>query len=307
MPLHPTVQANLDRARSTGFDGYSTFTVDAARAHFSQVSKALGLGPEMHEVKTIEIPVEGSSIAARLYVPVEAPGGLCVYFHGGGWALGTLDDFDTLVRTLAQRSGAAFLSVDYRLAPEHAFPTPVNDAVAAVSWAAHNLSDRFGALAVAGDSAGGNLATVAALELRGKVDVRLQLLFNPVVDTDHTTASYKAYGHGYILTAADLEWFMGHYAPGSDPHDPLIAPLRRSDLVGAPPAWIGAAEFDVLADEAATYAEALRIAGTPVTLRCYEGVMHGFARQHGAVDVADRAVTEAAEALRHAVGSNLPC
>lgn len=302
MPLHPVVQGIWDRIRATGFKGYSTFEVAAARAHFSAASKAFGHGPDMHEVTTVRISVEGGSIAARLYVPAEKPAGLCVYLHGGGWTLGTLDDFDTLVRTLAARSGAAFLSVDYRLAPEHPFPTPVNDAVAAIRWAASNLSARFGGLAVAGDSAGANLAAVAALELRGEVDVKLQVLFNPTVDTDQGTSSYKAYGEGYLLSTTDIDWFMGHYAPDADPHDPLIAPLRRPDLKGSPTTWIGVAEFDVLTDEASAYADALRAAGTAVTLNRYGGVMHGFARQHGTVDVADRAVSDAAAALRDALG-----
>jgi len=302
MPLHPIVQTIWDRVRSTGFNGYSTFPVEAAREHFSQASKAFGPGPEMHEVRTVDIPVGGGTVQARLYLPVAQPVGLCVYLHGGGWTLGRLDDFDTLVRTLAARSGAGFLSVDYRLAPEHPFPIPLDDAIASIRWAAANLR-QLGAgnrLAVAGDSAGANLATVAALALRGEADIRLQILFNPAVDTDGTRPSFAKYGTDYLLKAADIDWFMAHYAADADPTDPRLAPLRTKDLTGAPPAWIGVAEFDVLTDEAVTYAEALQAAGTPTTLRRVDGVMHGFARQHGIVDVADRAVSEAAEALRAA-------
>lgn len=302
MPLHPVVQAIWDRVRSTGFNGYSTFAVEAARAHFSQASKAFGPGPDMHEVREVAIPVAGGAIPARLYLPVARPAGLCVYFHGGGWTLGALDDFDALVRTLAARSGAAFLSVDYRMAPEHPFPIPVDDAIASVRWAAANLA-RLGAgahLAVAGDSAGGNLATVAALALRGEVAIDLQILFNPAVDTDTTRPSFAAYGTDYLLKAADIDWFMEHYAADADRRDPRIAPLLTADLSAAAPAWIGVAEFDVLTDEAVAYAAALQAAGTPATLRRVEGVMHGFARQHAIVDVADAAVGEAAEALRRA-------
>lgn len=302
MPLHPVVQTIWDRVQASGFGGYSTCPVAEARAHFSQTSRAFDGGPDMHAVREVAIPVEGGSIGARLYLPVARPAGLCVYFHGGGWTLGALDDFDALVRTLAARSGAAFLSVDYRLAPEHPFPVPVEDAIAAVRWAAAN-SARLGAgahLAVAGDSAGGNLATVAALALRGEAAIDLQILFNPAVDTDKTRPSFEAYGTDYLLRTADVDWFMRHYAPGADPRDPRLAPLRTGDLSGAPPAWIGVAEYDVLTDEATAYAAALQAAGVPATLRRVEGVMHGFARQHAMVDAADRAVGEAAEALRRA-------
>jgi len=303
MPLHPTVRAIWDRVQATGFKGYSTFSVEAARAHFSQASKVFGPGPDMHAVRTVTLPVEGASIEARLYLPVERPGGLCVYFHGGGWTLGALDDFDALVRTLAVRSGAAFLSVDYRLAPEHPFPIPVDDAIAAVRWAAANrdLLDVDGQLAVAGDSAGANLATVAALALRGELDISHQMLFNPAVDTDRTRPSFSAYGDDYLLKSTDIDWFLRHYAHDAEPRNPLLAPLHTPDLKGAAPAWIGVAEFDVLTDEAMAYAEALRAAGVPVSLSRFEGVMHGFARQHGIVDVADRAVSEAAASLREAL------
>ncbi|MGK9055314.1 alpha/beta hydrolase [Neorhizobium petrolearium] len=303
MPLHPVVQAIWDRVQSTGFKGYASIELAAARAHFSQASKVFGPGPEMYGVREISIPVDGGAIGARLYLPSESPAGLCVYFHGGGWTLGTLDDFDTLVRTLAARIGAAFLSVDYRLAPEHPFPVPVNDAIAAVRFAAAHLDTLGGSgpLAVVGDSAGANLATVAALELRGEIDIALQVLFNPAVDTDNTRPGFAAYGSDYLLKAADIEWFFSHYAPKVDPAEPRLAPLRTADLTGAPDAWIGVAEFDILTEEATAYAAALKAAGTPVKLNRYDGVMHGFARQHGIVDVADRAVSDAAEALRTAL------
>ncbi|MBP2562506.1 acetyl esterase [Neorhizobium galegae] len=300
MSLHPVVQAIWDNIKGKGFNGYSGVEVGAARAQFSQASQVFGPGPEMHEVREVSIPVDGDSIGARLYLPIATPVGLCVYFHGGGWTLGTLDDFDTLVRTLAIRSGAAFLSVDYRLAPEHPFPTPVDDAVAAIRFAAAN-GDALGGtglLAVGGDSAGANLATVAALDVRGEIDIALQLLFNPVVDRDNARPGFATYGSDYLLKASDIEWFFDHYARGIDRAEPRLAPLRTPTLMGAPPAWIGVAEFDVLTEEAAAYASALEAAGTPVKLNRYAGVMHGFARQHGVVDVADRAVSEAAEALR---------
>jgi acetyl esterase len=303
MPLHPVVQGIMDRVRAAGFNGYAGFTVEAARAHYANTAKAFGPGPDLREVRDISIPVEGGAIAARLYLPVEKPSGLCVYFHGGGWTLGALDDFDALMRTLAERSGAAMLSVDYRLAPEFPFPIPVNDAIAAVRYAAANRvalgSD--GKLAVGGDSAGGNLATVAALALRGEIEIALQLLFYPAVDTDSTRPGFAAYGTDYMLKSTDIAWFFGHYAPGVDPAEPRLAPLRTPHLTGAPPAWIGVAEYDVLTEEGVEYASKLQAAGVPATLRRYEGVMHGFARQFAIVDVSNRAIGEAATALKAAL------
>lgn len=299
MPLHPLVQANWDRVQASGFRGYAGMSVAEARAHFSAVSKMFGPGPEMAEVRDLPIPVADGTVVARFYRPVAPSRGLCVYLHGGGWTMGNLDDFDTLCRTLAQRSGCALLSVDYRLAPEHPFPTPLNDALAAIRWA-QGLPEAAEGLAVAGDSSGANLATVAALALRDEIPLRLQLLFNPCTGVAFETASYAKYGEDYLLKNADAAWFMTHYAPGHDPADPRIAPLHTPDLRGAPPAWIGLAEYDVLYDEGVAYAHALEAAGTPTSLRCYDGVMHGFARAHGAIDTADRAVTEAATALRSA-------
>lgn len=303
MPLHPVVQSIMDRVRAAGFDGYAGFSVEHARAHYANTAKAFGAGPYIREVRDVSIPVEGGVIGARLYRPVADPAGLCVYFHGGGWTLGDLDGFDALMRTMAQRSGAAVLSVDYRLAPEFPFPTPVEDAIAAIRYAQANRAalGAAGKLAVGGDSAGGNLATVASVALRGEVEIALQLLFYPSVDTDSTRPGFATYGSDFMLKASDVAWFLSHYAPDVDPSDPRLAPLHTPDLAGAPAAWIGVAEFDVLTEEGIDYAAALQAAGVPVEFRHYEGVMHGFARQYGIVDTADRAIWDAAVALKAAL------
>ncbi|MCB1388505.1 MAG: alpha/beta hydrolase [Rhodobacteraceae bacterium] len=298
MPLHPAVQAGWDRARATGFVGYAAMPVAEARAHFSAVSRLLPPGPDM-PVDDLAIPVAGGAIAARLYRP-DGARGLCVYFHGGGWVLGRLADFDALCRELARRSGVAVLSVDYRLAPEHPFPVPVEDALAAVRWASAHTPVPAG-IAVAGDSAGGNLATVAALALRGEIALKAQLLFNPCTDADLARPSYATYGTGYLLSLADVRWFLSLYAPGANPEDMRLAPLRTPDLTGAPPAWIGVAEHDVLRDEDEAYAAALASAGVPVTCRLVPGVMHAFARGYATVAPSDAAVSEAAAFPRAAM------
>lgn len=303
MPLHPVVAKVWELQKNLGAPPLWSLPVDEARKAFSAARPAFGRGPELASVTDRTVHANGRSVAGRLYVPTGELVGLCVYFHGGGWTLGALDDFDALVRTLAHRSGSAVFSVDYRLAPEHPFPAALEDARTTLRWAgAEGLSDLgLGpGLIVAGDSAGGNLAAAAALELGRELDIRLQVLFNPCVDVDPGTESYARYGEGYLLTRQDMAWFVDNYAAGADPTDPLLAPLHWPDISQAPAAWIGVAEFDVLRSEAEAFAERMSVAGRRVELRHCAGVMHGFARLHNHVDVADQAVAAAAGAMRAA-------
>jgi acetyl esterase len=208
------------------------------------------------------------------------------------------------VRALARQAGAVVLSVDYRLAPEHPFPAALDDTLAAVRWAAGEGASVGGdasRLAVAGDSAGGQLAAVAARLLREDVPLRLQALVYPVTDAGLNTPSYRAFGTGHGLTAAGMERFWRFYLDGHDGTDPDVAPLRAGDLAGVAPAWILTASHDVLRDEGEAYAQALQEAGVPVTLRRWPGTIHGFLRWQAAAEVSRRALGELSTALRDAL------
>jgi acetyl esterase len=223
--------------------------------------------------------------------------------------IGSIETHDGLCRELANRSGAIIVSVEYRLAPEHPFPAAPEDCYAATSWVAEHASE-FGGdparLAVAGDSAGGNLSAVVALMARerGGPPLRFQLLIYPGVDCRMGYPSIDENGTGYFLTKADMHWFYGHY--GADPNDWRASPLLAPDHSGLPPALVLTAEYDPLRDEGEAYARKLREAGVPVTLRCYDGQIHGFIGMTATVDRAREAFDQAAADLRHALATPLP-
>jgi len=309
MPLHPALAKMREEDLRSNRAETSAGTVAAARELLSRSALALGNGPPVGEVGSLTIPARAGSLPCRLYHPVGIAEGLVVYLHGGGWLAGTLDGSDALARHLVTRSHCALLLVDYRLAPEHPFPAGLEDAEDALRWAGARRVDLFGRgtrLIAAGDSAGANLATVAARLLKDEVEVALQVLFYPVTDTDTGTASYREHGTGLRLTRNDMRWFMAHYAPRTLWTDPRIAPLRAGDLEGSPPAWIATAEYDVLRDEGEAYAASLAKAGVPVELRRYDGLTHGFARMMNIVDTADQALDEAAAAIARCAMSGSP-
>ena len=308
VPLHPVLRAALDAAKARGAPALSAGTPDEARRLVAAGRAVLGAGPEVGPVTARAIPRrDGSTLGARLYRTADAREcGLVVYLHGGGWVVGTLDDFDIVSRTIAARSGCAVVAVDYRLAPEHPFPAGLEDAIDASLWCAGACADLVGRrlpIVVAGDSAGANLATVAALALRREVTIALQALVYPVTDSDFDTPSYREHGTGLPLTADDMAWFLRHYAPPAAWRDPRIAPLRTPDLSGAPPAWIGVAAHDVLRDEGEAYAARLADAGVAVTLRRFDDLAHGFVRMPNLVDSADRALDALCAAIADACAS----
>jgi acetyl esterase len=300
MPLHPVLALMLEAGRLAGRPQLSDGTPADARLLVAAGRQALGAGPAVAAVREVSIATRAGSIPGRLFRPLTPAVGLIVYLHGGGWMIGALDDFDAFARTLAARSGCALLLVDYRLAPEYSFPAGLDDAEDAIRWAAAHCADLAGRsvpLIVAGDSAGANLAIVAALELRGQVKLAIQLLFYPVTDADTDTPSYRAYGTDYFLTQKDMQWFFRHYAGEHPVTDPRIAPLRCNDLNGAPATWIATAEYDVLRDEGEVFAQRLLASGVPVHMHRYMGLSNGFARLMNLVDAADQALSDAAAAI----------
>jgi acetyl esterase len=257
------------------------------------------------EVSDRAIPSAGGEIPVRVYRPGgDGPLPIVVWLHGGGWAMGSIETYDAPVRALANAAAAIVVSVEYRLAPEHRFPAAVEDSLAAVRWAASCAAELGGdpaRLAVAGDSAGGNLAAVVARRLRGELDLRLQVLVYPVTDGGVNTPSYREFAYRYGLTAAGMRRFWELYLDGSDSSDPDASPLRAGDLSGVAPAFVLTAEHDVLRDEGEAYAAALEAAGVPVTLTRWPGTIHGFVRWMAATDVAGEAIAEVGARLRAAL------
>jgi acetyl esterase len=219
----------------------------------------------------------------RIYWPEgRSPAPLVVFFHGGGFVLCSLDTHDELCRALCRESGAVLVSVDYRLAPEAPYPAAADDCYAALAWAVSHAAE-LGAdptrVAVAGDSAGGNLAAATALRARdlGGPALRHQCLIYPVTDCRFDTPSYIENAEGYFLTAETMRWFWSHYLQDMGrAAEPYASPLRAPSLAGLPPALVITAEYDPLRDEGEHYAQALSAAGVPTTFRRYDGMIHGF-------------------------------
>jgi acetyl esterase len=285
MPLDPQLAGLLDFIASAGLPPMSQGTPEAARAGFRALTvdaRPADALPPVASVEDITVPGGDGPRPARVYRPSK-PGPLptIVLLHGGGFVIGDLDTHDLTARTLANGCDAVVVSVDYRLAPEEPWPAGVEDAIAATRWAASALSTLGGddRLAVAGDSAGGNLSAVVAQAMRDDgIALAGQLLLYPVTDRRGSYPSHEENGTGYFLDLDTMLWFdqqyVGHLAE-VDVTDPRLAPLH-GDLSGLAPAVLVVAEFDPLRDDGLAYAAALDAAGVPVTVRTFSGMIHGF-------------------------------
>jgi acetyl esterase len=309
--LSSETQALLGLAKLSGSEGFFTGrSVEEARAQSRYESRVVDRRPPipMAEVRGVDVPGPVGPLPSRLYVPHQPPNDaaapLLVYYHGGGWVIGDLDTHDGVCRLLAAAAGVRVLAVDYRLAPEHPFPQPIEDAFAAFEWAAANAAT-LGAdparIGVGGDSAGGNMAAVVSHMARdgGGARPAMQLLIYPVTDSVEDTRSRLLFAEGFILTKADMDAFEAAYLPpGADASDQRISVLKCPDLRGLPTAYVATAGFDPLRDEGEAYAMKMRDCGVRVALRRHPGLVHSFANQTPVNATALGAMLEAAGAVR---------
>jgi len=308
MALDPQAKALLDLRATWGLPPNHQVSPEVARKNtLARLERTPVPLEPVERVENRTIPGPGGEIPIRIYAPAATgPLPVLVYFHGGGWVVGNLDSHDLICRSLTNQAGCMTISVDYRLAPEHKFPAPLDDCFAATAWAAANV-DQIGGdpmcLAVGGDSAGGNLAAAVALMARdrGGPELCFQLLIYPVVNRDFETPSYRENASGYGLAREDMIWFWNHYLRSEeDARNAYAAPLLATDVRDLPPALIVTAGFDVLRDEAELYARHLREAGVEVELASYPTMIHGFFGMHPWIDEAARAVEQAAKKLKAA-------
>lgn len=311
MSLTLKLRLVLLMARVTGGKPMNQLTVAEAReAARTQIPKRRKPTP-VAAITDRTLPGPAGEIPIRIYTPTGAgPFPLLIFLHGGGFVVGSLDTYNETCRALCHGAGYSVIFVDYRLAPEHKFPAAPDDCLAATRWAAKHAAE-FNAdptrLVVAGDSAGGNLATVTALRIRDEGGPVLcgQLLIYPVADY-HTppTPSYLIHANGYLLTRDIMIWFWGHYLNNADEaRHPYISPLRAPDLRGLPPALVITAEYDPLRDEGTRYAARLQAAGVPTLHSHYAGMIHGFFLLGDLFDESRRALAEATTWLKQAAAA----
>ncbi len=257
-------------------------TPEDARTYRAGLAALSGPAPNMARVEEHTIEQADGSFRIRVLVPIESPAGVIVYYHGGGWVVGSIDESDTLGRKLAERTSCAVVLVDYRLAPEHRYPVAVDDSYAALEWAAAHMNEIAGRevpLIVAGDSAGGNLSAVMAVRARDRngPEIAMQVLIYPVTDANVDRPSYLDPENQLLLTRDSMIWFFDHYIP--DPAqrtEPDASPIYTEDLSGLPPAVVLTAEHDPLRDEGEEYAQRLEDAGVEVNMQRHKGQMHAF-------------------------------
>jgi acetyl esterase len=310
MALDPQVQAVLNLIEESGRPQMHTLNAADARAQFEENVPLLDADPiDLHAVTDFEIPGSEAEIPVRLYRPAARQDGtlpLVVYYHGGGWVIGSRQTHDPICRLLANKVHCLVLSVDYRMAPEHPFPAAVVDAFDALKWAVENTAEQGidgSRIAVAGDSAGGNLAAVMAHLARdtGLPELALQLLIYPVTSAERRHQSYRDFAEGYVLSQEMMDYFFEAYI--SDPaqvRDPRLSPLLADNHRGLAATEIIVAGFDPLRDEGIEYAKILAEAGNEVRLTNYAGMVHGFLQMSKMVAASHRLIHQCSEALKQA-------
>jgi len=310
MPLDPQAEMIIGLVKQANLPEFWQLTPDQAREQFALRVQRMEAKDSIHRTRDQRIPGAGSDIPIRIYWPREAKAAelfpVLLWFHGGGFVIGDLDTHDSACRLLANQADCMVVAVDYRLAPEAKFPAAVEDSHAALRWVGLHAME-IGAdpkrIAVGGDSAGANLATVVAILARdeGHPKLAFQLLVYPCTAPEPETPSHRKFADGYLLTRNTIVWFYKQYLRNQrDIQDFRFAPLLADDLSGLPPALVLVAGYDPLRDEGVDYAKRLVEAGNRVTLTNYEGMVHGFLLAGGVLDAAKRAVSQSATALRAA-------
>ncbi|WP_411342491.1 alpha/beta hydrolase [Paenibacillus sp. WLX1005] len=304
MPLDPQVQEFLDTFNKMPIPPLHTIDPKLIRSMEGKMAEQRQSTP-VHEVTDIQMELADRTINVRKYTPHEQPiHPAIVFYHGGGWVLGSLDSHDELCRRLSVAAGAIVIAVEYRLAPENPYPAAVWDAYDALCYIAEHAAE-WGvdnqAIAVAGDSAGGNLAAVVCLiaKDKGAPSIKGQLLIYPSTGKGENTDSYRENGQGYMLTAETMTWFrQSYFSKGENQDQPYASPLLYSDLSGLPPAIIITAQYDPLRDDGAQYADSLQQAGNIVEYQNEEGMIHGFLSMLQ-FDRSGEVLQEAGEKIRH--------
>lgn len=282
MPLNPEVAQLLAIMEEAGAPPTAESPVPLARMATDAFPDMQGEAEEVASVENRQIPGPDGDVPVRIYTPAgDGPRPLIMFYHGGGWVIGDLETVDKPCRTLANRTGAVVISVDYRLAPEHAAPAAFDDCYAATVWAAEHADDLgvdASKIVVSGDSAGGNLAAAVAQAVRDRGGPALagQALIYPVTNYDWSSPSLEENADGYLLTRSSMQWFWAHYLGAEDlTGNPYVCPARAESLADLAPAFVGTCEFDPLRDEGEAYAVSLKDAGVEVTAKRYDGMIHG--------------------------------
>jgi len=308
MAIDQPTAALLEQLLASGAPPLHEMTAKDARGVMALLRGDAPPGPDMAEVREHRVKASGGFVPVRVFVPDGQPRAVIVYYHGGGWVIGSVEDYDASTRLLAQRTGSVVVSVDYRLAPEYRFPVAVDDSWAALLWANDRMAELAGGrvpLIVAGDSAGGNLSAIMAQRAKAAASsgmdspaIALQVLVYPVTDCDLDTTSYLDPANQLLLSRESMVWFWDHYAPEPEARlHPDASPLRQTDLANLPPAVVLTAEHDPLRDEGELYATRLIQAGVPVRHQRFAGQMHGFFTMNHVLPGADAAMDYVAAAI----------
>ena len=305
--LTPQMRAVLERMARAPFAPLHTLAPLDAKAAYEAGAGVLEVPKsELARVEDFTIPThDGYKLPARLFATEAKRPPVLLYFHGGGFTIGSVASHDILCRELCRLSGCAVVSLDYRLAPEHRFPVAADDAWEATQWIATHGADLgvdAARLALGGDSAGGTLAAVCTIEARDAgLPIALQLLFYPGCAPTTDAPSHRRFGEGLVLEQAHIEYFFSNYVSAEQRSDWRFAPLNAPDVDGVAPAWFGLAECDPLVDDGLAYADKLRAAGVAVDLDIYRGVTHEFIKMGRVIPEARQAHADAARALANAL------